>query len=183
MKTRKRYTDEFKAQAVQLLEIGKPVSDVAADLGISTDLLYRWRREGPKPTQFGRVGQRAEGEEAEGEEAEGEEAEGEEAEGEEAEGEEAEGEEAEGEEAEGEEAEGEEAEGEEAEGEEAEGEEAEGEEAEGEEAEGEEAEGEEAEAAELRRLRRELSQLKVENDILKKAALILGTSPQPKPAK
>ncbi len=95
MKTRKRYTDEFKAQAVQLLEIGKPVSDVAADLGISTDLLYRWRREGPKPTQFGRVGQRAEGEEAEGEEAEGEEAEGEEAEGEEAEGEEAEGEEAE----------------------------------------------------------------------------------------
>ena len=48
MKTRKRYTDEFKAQAVQLLEIGKPVSDVAADLGISTDLLYRWRREGPK---------------------------------------------------------------------------------------------------------------------------------------
>ncbi len=52
MKTRKRYTDEFKAQAVQLLEIGKPVSDVAADLGISTDLLYRWRREGPNCVGF-----------------------------------------------------------------------------------------------------------------------------------
>ena len=33
--------------------------------------------------------------------------------------------------------------------------------------------------AELRRLRREITHLKLENDILKKAAVILGTKPQP----
>ncbi len=41
------------------------------------------------------------------------------------------------------------------------------------------AEGEEPEADELRRLRREVTTLKLENDILKKAAVILGTRPQP----
>ena len=35
-------------------------------------------------------------------------------------------------------------------------------------------------ADELGALRREVARLKVENDILKKAAIILGTSPQPK---
>jgi transposase-like protein len=35
------------------------------------------------------------------------------------------------------------------------------------------------EAAELRRLRRENAHLLMENDILKKAAVILGTQPQP----
>ena len=38
--------------------------------------------------------------------------------------------------------------------------------------------GEESTADELRRLRREISHLKLENDILKKAAVILGTKPQ-----
>jgi transposase len=38
---------------------------------------------------------------------------------------------------------------------------------------------EEPEADELRRLRREIANLKLENDILKKAAVILGTRPQP----
>ena len=33
-------------------------------------------------------------------------------------------------------------------------------------------------ADELRRLRREIASLKLENDILKKAAVILGTKPQ-----
>ena len=37
---------------------------------------------------------------------------------------------------------------------------------------------EEPEADELRRLRRENANLKLENDILKKAAVILGTKPQ-----
>lgn len=41
------------------------------------------------------------------------------------------------------------------------------------------AEGEPAEADELRRLRRENAHLKLENDILKKAAVILGTKIQP----
>ena len=45
--------------------------------------------------------------------------------------------------------------------------------------EGQRAEGERSAAAELRRLRREIAHLKLENDILKKAAVILGTRPQP----
>ena len=43
--------------------------------------------------------------------------------------------------------------------------------------EGLQAAGEEAAAAELPRLRREIAHLKLENDILKKAAVILGTRP------
>ena len=35
---RKRYTPEFKAQAVELLSTGTPVSQVAAELCISSDL-------------------------------------------------------------------------------------------------------------------------------------------------
>ena len=43
--TRKRYTAEFKDQAVELVGLGKPVPEVAQDLGIGSSLLYRWRRE------------------------------------------------------------------------------------------------------------------------------------------
>ena len=43
--------------------------------------------------------------------------------------------------------------------------------------------GELDEAAELRRLRKENAQLLLENDILKKAAVILGTQPQSKPVR
>ena len=42
-KPRKRYTDEFKAQAVELLDTGKPVSQLAEELCISSNLLYNWR--------------------------------------------------------------------------------------------------------------------------------------------
>ena len=45
--------------------------------------------------------------------------------------------------------------------------------------EGPQAEGARDAADELRALRRELARLKMENDILKKAAVILGTSPRP----
>ncbi len=45
-RTRRRFTREFKAQAVQhLLESGKPLSDVAAELGISPGQLSQWRNE------------------------------------------------------------------------------------------------------------------------------------------
>jgi len=97
--TRKRYSAEFKAQAVGLVELGKPVSEVAEDLGIGTSLLYGWMRKGSQPAQLGSEGLRAVGEEPA--------------------------------------------------------------------------------ADELRRLRREITNLKLENDILKKAAVILGTRPQP----
>lgn len=93
-KTRKRYTPEFKAQAVELLTTGKPVPQVAEELCISSNLLYRWRQD----AQIGSAGPRAEVEEAG--------------------------------------------------------------------------------ADDLRALRRENALLKMENDILKKAAVILGTRPQ-----
>ena len=98
--TRKRYTKEFKAQAVQLVGLGKPVSTVAEDLGISANMLYSWLRKGDGSAQFGSEGVRAAGEESA--------------------------------------------------------------------------------ADELRRLRREVANLRLDNEILKKAAIILGTKVPPK---
>jgi len=97
--TRKRYSAEFKAQAVGLVGLGKPVPAVAEELEIGTSILYGWMRKGAQPAQLGSEGLRAGGEEPV--------------------------------------------------------------------------------ADELRRLRREITTLKLENDILKKAAVILGTRPQP----
>jgi transposase-like protein len=57
-KPRKRYTEEFKAQAVELLRTGKPVSELAEELCVSADLLYRWKR----GSQVGSEGMRAVGE-------------------------------------------------------------------------------------------------------------------------
>jgi hypothetical protein len=65
-KTRKRYSPEFKAQAVELLDTGKPVSQLAEELCISSNLLYKWRQDS-QGAQGGSVGPRAEGEGAEGE--------------------------------------------------------------------------------------------------------------------
>lgn len=103
--TRKRYTPEFKAQAVSLVRLGRPVTEVAQELEIGTSMLYAWMRKGAgmQPGQFGSEGLRAVGEEPA--------------------------------------------------------------------------------ADELPRLRREILTLKLENDILKKAAVILGTRAQPSPAR
>ena len=95
--TRKRYTAEFKAQAVELVGLGKPVPEVAEELEIGTSILYGWVRKDSQPVQLGSEGLRAVGEEPA--------------------------------------------------------------------------------ADELRRLRREVTHLKLEHDILKKAAVILGTKP------
>lgn len=97
--TKKRYTAEFKAQAVGLVGVGKPVAEVARDLGISEGVLYGWVRKGSQSAELGSEGLRAVGELPV--------------------------------------------------------------------------------ADELRRLRRENATLKMENDILKKAAVILGIRPQP----
>ena len=96
--TRKRYTPEFNAQAVELVGLGKPVPEVAEELQIGSSILYGWVRKDSQSAQFGSEGLRAEGEVPA--------------------------------------------------------------------------------ADELRRLRRENAHLKLENDILKKAAVILGTKPQ-----
>ena len=105
---RKRYSSDFRDQAIELVALGRPVPEVAQELGISTTVLYRWtqsqRTSGGASassisTQFGGIVQRAGGEMDD--------------------------------------------------------------------------------AAELRRLRRDNARLLMENDILKKAAVILGTLPQP----
>jgi transposase len=45
-RTRRRFTAEFKAPAVRrVLEGGKPLSEVATELGLSTGQLSTWRRE------------------------------------------------------------------------------------------------------------------------------------------
>jgi transposase len=88
-KPRQRYTAEFKAQAVELTHTSKPVSQIAEELCIGSNLLHKWKKE-----------------------ARG-------------------------------------------------------------------SQGERSEADDLRALRRENALLKQENDILKKAAIILGTRPQP----
>lgn len=102
---RKRYSSDFRDQAVALVRLGKSVPQVAEELGIGTSVLYRWteaQRQGTAPAQLGCAVQRAGGElDA---------------------------------------------------------------------------------AAELRRLRHENAHLRLENDILKKAAVILGTQPQARPA-
>ena len=45
-KPRKRYTPEFKAQAVALIRAGKPVPQIAEELCIGRNLLYQgnWTR-------------------------------------------------------------------------------------------------------------------------------------------
>lgn len=43
-KTRRQYTAEFKAQAVELLQAGRPAAELAHELGIGMDLIYAWKR-------------------------------------------------------------------------------------------------------------------------------------------
>ncbi len=46
IKTRRKYDRDFKRNAVLLCsEPGRTVAEVADNLGVSKDLLYRWRRE------------------------------------------------------------------------------------------------------------------------------------------
>ena len=41
--SRKRYTPEFRAEAIrQVMERGYPVSEVARRLGVSTNSMYKW---------------------------------------------------------------------------------------------------------------------------------------------
>jgi transposase len=44
--TRKQYSDEYKSEAVRLVrESGKPLSQIARELGINDNMLARLRRE------------------------------------------------------------------------------------------------------------------------------------------
>ena len=45
-RTRSRYSKEFKREAVALLQQSSlPATQISADIGVSTTLLYRWQRE------------------------------------------------------------------------------------------------------------------------------------------
>jgi transposase len=44
--TRRRYTAEFKKEAARMIIIdGTPVSEVAGQLGVGSQMLYRWKQE------------------------------------------------------------------------------------------------------------------------------------------
>lgn len=64
--TRRRYTDEFKMEAVRLVrESDRPAAQVARDLGIADNVLYRWVAEHRQAEAHGttRAAQRVEAEE------------------------------------------------------------------------------------------------------------------------
>ena len=64
-KTRRRYTEDFKHEAVRLVrESARPVAQVARDLGIPENRLYRWRAQHRQAESQGttRAGQRIEAE-------------------------------------------------------------------------------------------------------------------------
>ena len=57
-KNRRQYTKEFKIEAVRLIvEEGRPISEVARELGIGENLLHRWKKKSeegkidPSPSQ------------------------------------------------------------------------------------------------------------------------------------
>lgn len=51
---RREYTEEFKVESVRLVrELKRPVAQVARELGISANLLYRWRGEEHKARSLG----------------------------------------------------------------------------------------------------------------------------------
>ena len=69
VKKRRRFTAEFKAQAVELVEAGSDVQSVAADLDIDPSCLYSWYKKAKsQPANLGSGGQRAVGEETEADE-------------------------------------------------------------------------------------------------------------------
>jgi transposase-like protein len=50
----KRYPPEFRRHVLELLKAGRSASEVAVDLGLSTQTIYNWRRQeqidsGPRP--------------------------------------------------------------------------------------------------------------------------------------
>lgn len=43
-KSRRKYPKEFKLEAVRLILEGRPVTEVAEDLGVDRSLLYTWKK-------------------------------------------------------------------------------------------------------------------------------------------
>ncbi len=52
MSQRKRYTKQFKEEAIQLVnQEGVSLTQIARDLGINAEMLRRWRKDGSNPTK------------------------------------------------------------------------------------------------------------------------------------
>ena len=66
--TRKRYSKEFKTQAVELVRNGKPIAELAEELEITSGMLYKWVRMDSQAAQVRSEGLQAEGEESVAEE-------------------------------------------------------------------------------------------------------------------
>ena len=65
-KKRRKFTEEYKAEAVRMLrESGRPVAQMARDLGLTASALDRWARQHKQAEQLGttRAGLKAEREE------------------------------------------------------------------------------------------------------------------------
>ncbi len=43
-KTRRKYDDAFKQQALQMIRLGQSMPSIAQTLGISEGLLYKWKQ-------------------------------------------------------------------------------------------------------------------------------------------
>jgi transposase len=43
--SRRRYPPEFRRRVLDLIEAGRKISEIAADLGISDQTIYNWRRQ------------------------------------------------------------------------------------------------------------------------------------------
>ena len=103
---RRQFTDEFKAQVVELANHGRPVSELAKEFDLNASLIHTWRRKALGQSQLGSEGAGVP-----------------------------------------------------------------------------RTRDDQAVEDELRLLRRQVAELQLDNDILKKAAVILGTKPQPKSGK
>ena len=58
VKARRRYAEEFKIEAVRLVrEFAHPVAQVARDLGIPENVLYRWRTQHQQAEVHGTTGE------------------------------------------------------------------------------------------------------------------------------
>lgn len=65
-KSRNQYSDEYKSEAVRLAnDSGKPVTQIARELGVNANVLHRWIREDREASAVGktRSGVKAEQEE------------------------------------------------------------------------------------------------------------------------
>ena len=53
VKSRKKYAQSFKDQVVALVELGKPVTEVAQEMEVSRDLVYAWKNKASKSPTLG----------------------------------------------------------------------------------------------------------------------------------